>query len=377
PMAPLPPQIARNKGRTAEEILKELNSSPLFMTELEEDNEQLQALEALAYEGSPMENATDFKRSGNEAFGEKRWADAVEFYGRGVSIMLQEEARRKKGTPPPEQYPQGNDEDEVERQRAMIGTLYSNRAACHLELKNYRSCYLDCRNALQYNDRNLKAWYRSARALLAAGRIEEADDACAGGLSVDRDNGPLQEIEKEITAKKEALAKKLAEEQRRKAEAAAHEMTLARVLRERNITVRKSARPPEMGDARVQVIEAGEAGGEQGRQGELVLTFPTVLLYPLHYESDFIKAFSERETLMQHFGYVFPLPWDREGEYKAGGVECFIETVTGGLMRVGKKVELRSALATDSVEVVDGVVRIYVVPKPKAEGWVKEFKATK
>lgn len=102
-------------------------------------------------------------------------------------------------------------------------------------------------------------------------------------------------------------------------------------------------------------------------------------MYPEHYQSDFIKAFSEKESLMQHFVHVFPLPWDKpgEGEYSANGVECFVETVTGGLVKVGKKVALLKVVTLDNVEVVDGVVRIFVVPKAKAEAWVARFKAAK
>lgn len=371
PAPALPPQLARNAGKSADEILADLNKSPLFMTELEEDNEHLEALNALAYEGTPLENATDFKESGNEAFREKRWADAREHYGRGVAVLAGEEKRRADGHPPRENDEDGDTAEEIARQRAVLETLYVNRAACHLEMHNYRSCWIDCHAALRLNPRNLKAWYRSAKALLAVGRVEEADDACAGGLAVDESNGPLRAVARDIIARAEAARQKAAEEDGKRLEAARKEMRLRKALEARAIKVRQSARPPDMGDARLELLEG------DGQQEGGTLTFPTVLLYPAHYESDFIKAFSERESLMQHFAYVFPLPWDREGEYSANGVECFMETTSGGLVRVGKKVTLLKVLAMDNVEVVDGVVKIYVVPKAKAEGWVKEFKAGK
>lgn len=366
----LPPQLARNVGKTAEEILADINKSPLFMTDLE-DNDDMAALEALAYEGTPLENATDFKESGNEAFREKRWSDAREFYGRGIAVVTGEEKRRQRGEKPRENDPDGDSEAEIAKQRAVLGTLYVNRAACHLEMKNHRSCWLDCNAALQLNPQNVKAWYRSAKALLAVGRIEEADDACAGGLAVDAENGPLKAVARDIIARAEAAAKKAAEENQQKIEAAAKEALLRKALQDRGIKVRRSARPPEMGDARLELVPDPE------NKTIGTLSFPTVLLYPVHYESDFIKAFTEKESLMQHFGYVFPLPWDREGEYSANGVECFMETVTGGLVRVGKKVPLLKVLSMDNVEVVDGVVKIYMVPKAKAEGWVQEFKKAK
>ncbi|KAJ4385505.1 HSP70/90 co-chaperone [Gnomoniopsis smithogilvyi] len=370
PIPALPPQLAHNAGKSVDEILADLNKSPLFMTELDDNNNtDLEALQALAYEGTPLENATDFKASGNEAFREKRWADAREFYGRGVALLTGEEKRRARGDPPHANDALGNDESEIAAQRSVLEALYVNRAACQLELGNHRQCWLDCAAALALNSRNVKAWYRSAKALLAVGRVAEADEACAGGLAVDANNGPLRAIAREIVAKAEADARKTAEEERRKVESARRGVNLRKALEAKGVKVRKSALPPDTGDARMELVEDENEGG--------TLTFPTVLLYPAHYESDFIKAFSEKETLMQHFGYVFPLPWDKAGEYSANGVGCFMETITGGLVKVGKKVALLKVVSLDSVEVVDGVVKIYVIPKAKAEGWVAEFKAAK
>ncbi|PSR92159.1 hypothetical protein BD289DRAFT_451905 [Coniella lustricola] len=381
PAPALPPQLAHNAGKSVDEILADLNKSPLFMTELDdEQNTGLEALEALSYEGTMLENATDFKGSGNEAFREKRWPDAADYYGRGIGILVTQEKRRAASLPPHENDPQGDDPVEIAAQRTLLETLYVNRAACHLERRNYRSCYLDCHAALRLNPRNLKAWYRSARALLAVGKIGEADDACAGGLAVDPENNPLRAVAREIIARAEADAAKTAADERARLEMTARDVVLRQALQARHITVRRSARPPDMGDAKMELVaaDATSTTGTTGSADGLYLTFPAVLLYPVHYESDFIKAFSEKESLMQHFGYVFPLPWDREGEYSASGVECFMETtVSGGLVRVGKKVALLKVLSMDNVEVVDGVVKIYVVPKAKAEGWVKEFKAAK
>lgn len=365
----LPPQLAHNAGKTVDEILADLNKSPLFMTELDdENNTDLEALHALAYEGTPLENATDFKARGNEAFREKRWADAREFYGRGISLLTGEEKRRAQGGCGEDGKAQGEggDEGDVAAQRGVLEALYVNRAACQLELGNHRQCWLDCAAALARNSHNVKAWYRSAKALLAVGRIAEADEACAGGLAVDEGNGPLRAMAREVVAKAEAAASKAAAEERRTLEGARRGAALRRALETRGVKVRKSALPPDTGDARMELVEDG---------GEGTLTFPVLLLYPVHYESDFIKAFSEKESLVQHFGYVFPVPWDKAGEYSANLVECFMETITGGLVKVGKKVALSKVVSMDNVEVVDGVVKIHVIPKAKAEGWVAEFKA--
>ena len=90
------------------------------------------------------------------------------------------------------------------------------------------------------------------------------------------------------------------------------------------------------------------------------------------------------DTLQQHLEYIFPLPWDAEGVYTAGGVECFMETERGGMVKVGRKVRVGECLGTGEDgdgrgrgEVVDGVVRVFVVPKGGVRGWVEEVRRRK
>jgi tetratricopeptide (TPR) repeat protein len=399
----LSPARQLNAGMTLDETVAELKKHPMFMTELDEagDNEELAALQALAYDGTPLENATNFKEQGNECFREKRWADAKEFYGKGVAILAAEELRRAKGekkkvqkTAEPvalnpeadnsantdlEEAPEpkkgdfeevDDDPAEVKAERSLLETLYVNRAACHLELRNYRSCTLDCASALRLNPRNIKALYRSARALLAVGKIPEADDACARGLEIDSSNKPLLGLAQDIIKTAEADAARRKREEERLAKERRRETLLKTALQARNIRTRSTGKPPDMEDAKIKL-------SPDELDPESALVFPTLLLYPCHLESDFIKAFNERESLDQHFGYVFPLPWDRAGEYSPAGVECYVETASGGLVKVGRKVPLLKVLSSGNVEIVDELLKVFVVPKAKAEGWVKEWKEKK
>jgi len=402
----LSPGRALNAGKTLDETLAELKKSPLFMEELDMDNEEVMAMQALAYDGTPLENALNFKEQGNECFREKRWVDAKEFYGKGVAVLAAEEGKRKnglgatevvKGAKPSEEEVtvdalasgqdvgrrfeipkdeggkkiQGGegeeDPDEVPKQLALLEQLYVNRAACHLELRNYRTCTVDCAFALRLNPRNVKAFYRSAKALLAVSRIEEADDACARGLEVDPKNVALRQIAAEIVKKNEEVTAKRDRDNAREAKKNHEKRLLEAAIAARDIKLRSTGKPPDMEDAKVGLVP-------DPSDPSSMLAFPTLLLYPLHYESDFIKAFNETETLEMHFGYVFPLPWDREGVYSGNGVECYMETVSGGLVKVGKKVPLLKALSGGNVEIVDELVKIFVVPRGKAEGWVREFK---
>ncbi|KAL8987712.1 MAG: hypothetical protein Q9169_008666, partial [Polycauliona sp. 2 TL-2023] len=70
------------------------------------------------------------------------------------------------------------------------------------------------------------------------------------------------------------------------------------------------------------------------------------------------------------------LEWDTKKEYEKGA-EMFMETRTGGMVKVGRKMSLLDVLAGGKVEVVDGVVRVFVVPKARVEGWVEGMKRMK
>jgi tetratricopeptide (TPR) repeat protein len=359
----LPPAMAALRDKPADEILADLNKLPLFMTSLEE-NDDLEAIKALAYEGTPLEVASGFRERGNECFKESNWKDAKEFYSKGIQVLLVEVRKRQNGENTTK------DKEEVTKEVAVLEACLVNRAACHMTLKNYRSCVMDCGSAIKINKRNIKAYYRSAKALLALDRIAEADDACTKGLEIDPENKALQGIASELIKRNEKVAEKKRKEMEREIRRRKEEVTLKAAFKARNIKTRQTAQPPEMEDAKVELTPDPVDPASS-------LSFPTVLLYPLALESDFIKAFNETQTLGDHLAYILPVPWDKKGEYTPAGVECYMETITGGLIKVGRKVTLLKVLSEGNVEVVDDVVRIFVVPKASTEAWVKEFKMKK
>lgn len=365
----LPPGLAANIGKTTEEILADLNKSPLFMTELEE-NDDIAALQALDYEGSALENSADFKERGNECFKVRGYADAREFYAKGVLMLAAEERKRARGETTTNPDGVVDSADEIAAQRAMLAALHVNRAACNLELDNYRSAWLDCTAALRLDPRNVKAYYRAARALLKVDRVAEADDMCARGLAFDGENKALRAVATDIAARAQTLAVKHKRDAERQATAQRREKLLKAALAARGIPTRSTEKPPEMEDARVRLVPDPDDAQSQ-------LAFPALLLYPLHFETDFVKAFEETQTLEDHLAYIFPLPWDADGAYRLPAVSCYVETSDGGLLRMGRKASLLRVLSTGRVVVVDDVVRIFVVPTDRAEAWIATFKAQK
>ena len=164
----LPPALAQQQqqqqhdGKSPSELWASLNRTPLFMTSIDEsdgaggENVELEALKALAYEGPPLEVTANFKEQGNDCFREKRWKDAVEFYTKGLAVVLDE--RRKKGEKSAEiARPDGSDRvlehggADLKPRRELVGDekemakmkeiLLLNRAACNLELRTSITIY--------------------------------------------------------------------------------------------------------------------------------------------------------------------------------------------------------------------------------------------
>lgn len=362
----LPPAMAAMHGKSAPEILADLNKTPLFMTELEE-NDELEAFKSLAYEGTPAEVALNFKERGNECFKEKHWADAKEFYTKGIQVLQIEQ--RKRAT---EMRSVDTENPEEHEELQILEASLVNRAACHLSLQNYRSCTLDCAAVLKLNPRSVKAYYRSAKALLALSKIPEANDVCVRGRAIDPSNSALKAVAEQIVAKSNEVQAKKKKELEREQEKRNEEKLLKAALKSRGIKMRKTSQPPEMEDAKVHLVLHPDDSTSE-------LVFPTILLYPLHLQSDFLKDFAETETLGLRLAQVLaePAPWDTNKEYTLQRVECYMETLGGGLIKVGKNITLSKALGGGNVEVVDDVVKMFVVPKAKAEAWIKDHKAKK
>lgn len=60
--------------------------------------------------------------------------------------------------------------------------------------------------------------------------------------------------------------------------------------------------------------------------------------------------------------------------YTIPNVEAYAETGEGGLVKYGKKVPLLKLLSGSKIEVLDGIVKINVVPKARASEWIEKVK---
>lgn len=136
----MPPAMAEIKQQSAEEVLAEMNRMPLFMTTLDEtdgeggENPLLEAMKALAYEGTRYEVAENFRQQGNDCARAKQWNDAKEFYDKAIAALKGPQLR-------PDPEAEGgqvievelDEEEEAKKEKVVEEASYVNRALCNLE----------------------------------------------------------------------------------------------------------------------------------------------------------------------------------------------------------------------------------------------------
>lgn len=255
---------------------------------------------------------------------------------------------------------------------AILNSVRSHSSKLRLPLlmclaENYRSTTLDCAAALRLNPKNIKAYYRSTLALLALDKLDEAEDACIRGADADKTNTPIKLLFTKIEERRTVLEGRTQAKQDQAERVKKERLLLVTALRARGIKMRGTEKSPDLEDAVIHLAP-------DPLSPESSLVFPVVLLYPMHAQSDFIKAFEETESIADHLSYIFPLPWDIGKEYKVNTVDCYMETTTGGLIKAGKKVPLLKLLTSGKTEIVEGLVKINVLPSSKAPTWIEEMK---
>jgi hypothetical protein len=144
PGAAMPPAMDSVKQHSADDILKMMNKMPLFMTSLDEtgedggENVALEALKALAYEGTRAENAGSFREQGNEQAKLKRWADAREFYNKALgALKLPQKPQDADEGEPDMDVVELDPEEEAKKEREIEEACLTNRALCNLEMSIY------------------------------------------------------------------------------------------------------------------------------------------------------------------------------------------------------------------------------------------------
>ncbi|KAL1915347.1 uncharacterized protein VTP21DRAFT_6805 [Calcarisporiella thermophila] len=333
--APQGPDFQRPEwALSGDSFLEEMNKIPLFMSSMPQDaeeNDSLMALQSLVYDGTPEEIAENFKNQGNDCFKTRQFQDAIKHYTQGLEAKCSDSALNEQ--------------------------LYVNRAAANLELQNYRKTINDCAQALKINPANVKAFYRSARALLALDVLVESIDCCERGLKIDPENKSLRVLLTQAKKRQEEIERKRKEIEMRQRKREAEEAALSKAIEDRHIKMEYDNKvDPTDNPHRVHIDPS---------TNELI--WPVFFLYPEFKESDFIQAFPETSTFAEQLEVMFEnnAPWDSEGRYTPKGVEIYFENNQGlnaRLVKVGRGCRLEQVLAHPKYVVKNGVPSFIVLP---------------
>jgi tetratricopeptide (TPR) repeat protein len=274
---------------------------------------------------------------------------------------------------------------------------------CHIEnlrfdeIENYGSTLRDCSMALTSNPSCSKAYYRSALALLALERVDEALDCCNRCLACDGQNKGVQDVKVRV---EKAKAEK-EEKERKRLERIQKEIESERRLKlafRVSYTLRSyTLSPNHLSKERHLIVMLNPCGSTNPTRPTFdpedasgkALIFPVFFLYPQYATSDIISQFTEDTPFAAHISTMFPpqVPspeWDVKREYISGELVVYAITYRKRLLKVGKKMTLRDVFIAskakegdppDGLELKDGCLTFVLLPKGDVEKkWVEECK---
>ncbi|NWI19185.1 TTC4 protein, partial [Crypturellus soui] len=204
--------------------------------------------------------------------------------------------------------------------------LFTNRAAAHAHLGNYRSALNDAIQARKLKPTHLKAIVRGALCHLELKNFSEAIEWCEEGLQID----PREKKLLEVRAKADKLKVNVLAASR----ACCADPRVALSCPERNIKVvlEPSNEEEEVSDGLAEMsLDGFHPGNAMGAKVHLDtdgnLSWPVLFLYPEHEQTDFVAAFHENTRFIDHLMVMFAElpPWDVERKYLPGNLELYFE----------------------------------------------------
>ncbi|CAH1390389.1 unnamed protein product [Nezara viridula] len=320
---------------------KEMENHPFFMKTLPDGGEVsplVEGLQQLKYskeENSPEELAVSYKEDGNFNFKCKNYRMAIISYTEGLS--------QKPSNP------------ELQAQ------LLNNRAAAHWELKNFRSCYNDCKAALKASPIYVKAEKRLAQVCFELHLFDECVDLCDKLLKGAVDN-KLSSLRLRASKQKNVRDRNLRKEEVKKKKEEIKKATLKKMIEERGI---------KFFDKSCWELHETVLGQTVQIDGDH-LVWPVIILYPEYKTSDVIENFHEKNTFQEQLDVIFEQPpdWDAESKYTPTSIVVHYEDVDGKIHVVNKNSTLGSVLKEPHFR-VDGNTPSFIVHAKETEAYKK------
>ncbi|KAM9848505.1 tetratricopeptide repeat protein 4 [Aulostomus maculatus] len=304
---------------------EEFNKVPMFMKTAPDEIDpkqypELACLQAIIHDEdrSPQEVVQSLKDEGNVFFKEKNYQKAILAYTGAL--------KKKCG-----------DLD-------LETVLLTNRAAAHFHLGNMRSALNDAATAKKIKPDHLKALIRGAQCCVELRNFTEAIQWCDEGLKAHPRDKKLLELRAAADKHKRAADRDARKAKVKEKRLHQEKEALLEAVKERGIKLLPSAKPHQqnsdsededkgssaaIAELSLDGLSSQEATGAQvflDQQGSL--HWPVFFLYPEHQQSDFISAFCEKNSFIDHlavmFGEELP-PWDTDRKYHPQNLQLFFE----------------------------------------------------
>ncbi|XP_031556308.1 tetratricopeptide repeat protein 4-like [Actinia tenebrosa] len=361
------------EGLTVENWEKEIEKIPFFMTKSPEDGEEVSAgvaaLQALKYEDEdPTARATAYKEEGNYEYKQKNFRKAILAYTEGIKAKCEDDN--------------------------LNAVLYTNRATVNFTIGNNRSALKDTMMAHKYDPKYVKAIVRGASACFNLKIYDHTKAWCDKGLKIEPDNEKLLKLRKDAVAEQ-----KKAERDQRKAKLKEKKKNeevdaLIDAIKSRNIRIEETKADEDDDDddddnydendeesrlrknlAKFNLDPNHPTGARLQMDSENRLYWPVMFYYPEYKQTDFIGAFCEENSFIEHFQVMFgrdSAPWDEENKYEPDMLEVYFEDQESGkLCHVESSCPLKNVLSDKRFIVCQGTPAFVILVKKSS--FKKEF----
>lgn len=302
---------------------EEFNKVPMFMKTAPEEIDpqtypELACLQAIIHdEDRPAEEqARSLKDEGNAFFKEKNYQKAILSYTAGL--------KKKCG-----------DQD-------LNTVLLTNRAAAHFHLGNMRSALNDAAAAKKIKPDHLKALIRGVQCCIELHNFAEAVQWCDEGLKEHPNDKKLLELRAAADKHKRAAERDARKAKAKEKKLHSEKEALLAAIKDRGIKLLQPLKPRQQGSdsedegssAAISQLSLDSLSSQEATGAHVFLDeqgslhWPVLFLYPEHQQSDFISAFCENSSFIDHlavmFGEELP-PWDTDRKYNPQNLQVYFE----------------------------------------------------
>jgi Cns1/TTC4 Wheel domain len=348
-----------------EKILDDDYIPPIFANTVEEVQKSglQEAFTSLIYDDeSPTSLMLQFRKKGNDCFanGKRNEVKNMLYYRDALNHWYNGMAWAQKIVPlQMGDFAQVDTDDPTyteEELNELKSTICSNIALAHMMLSNWGHLRDESRKAVTFNDQNVKAWYRLAKAHQMLKDFEEAGNAIDRGLSIkgQEQNQDLLKLQKLLGDK---VRKARLQRQQRERARAERVYKVKAVWKHCQIDCKAKMEKINLGRvALVASVSGDEDKVDMDEDEQLVesrwhhhlphsgllpslsngeWSWPCMFVYPSHNQSDFIQHFGESEMLAIRMAEVFPelddgqvetnIQWDYNNEFVCSQLAIYFE----------------------------------------------------